>query len=169
MFKFKNSFGAKTYARIRPVGSRSGVMYGLPKIHKKDAPIRPIISSIGTYTWMNEFERIHANSNDFEWNRMNSQSEFVRIRHFFCYRFLGPFLHIIKKFMLLIQFLKFHMNSNEFMQFHALTKYEIVWICMNLFEFNRIHSISIFFDRFHMNFFVKIYFFYFNSFKRSFL
>ena len=51
MFKFKNSFGAKTYARIRPVGSRSGVMYGLPKIHKKDAPIRPIISSIGTYTY----------------------------------------------------------------------------------------------------------------------
>jgi hypothetical protein len=39
------------YHRILPSGSRAGVMYGLPKIHKKNVPIRPIISSIGTYNY----------------------------------------------------------------------------------------------------------------------
>jgi hypothetical protein len=39
------------YNRITPCGSRSGIMYGLPKIHKEGAPIRPIISSIGTYNY----------------------------------------------------------------------------------------------------------------------
>ena len=32
-------------------GSKAGIMYGLPKIHKEGNPIRPIISSIGTYTY----------------------------------------------------------------------------------------------------------------------
>ena len=41
----------KTYNQIRPVGSRPGVLYGLPKVHKKDVPIRPIISSIDTYNY----------------------------------------------------------------------------------------------------------------------
>jgi hypothetical protein len=35
--------------RIRPRGSRAGVLYGLPKVHKNGVPIRPIISAIGTY------------------------------------------------------------------------------------------------------------------------
>jgi len=34
-----------------PFGSRPGIMYGLPKIHKEGAPVRPIISAIGTYTY----------------------------------------------------------------------------------------------------------------------
>ena len=29
----------KAYNQIRPVGSRPGVLYGLPKVHKKDVPI----------------------------------------------------------------------------------------------------------------------------------
>ena len=37
------------YTEIIPSGSRSGVMYGLPKIHKNGTPLRPIISAIGTY------------------------------------------------------------------------------------------------------------------------
>jgi hypothetical protein len=39
------------FNKISPCGSRSGIMYGLPKIHKEGAPIRPIISSIGTYNY----------------------------------------------------------------------------------------------------------------------
>ena len=35
--------------RIYPCGSRDGVLYGLPKIHKEGTPLRPIISAIGTY------------------------------------------------------------------------------------------------------------------------
>ena len=34
-----------------PFGSRPGIMHGLPKIHKEGAPVRPIISAIGTYTY----------------------------------------------------------------------------------------------------------------------
>jgi hypothetical protein len=47
------SDGIKTevYRRICPCGSKAGVMYGLPKIHKDGAPIRPIISAVGTYNY----------------------------------------------------------------------------------------------------------------------
>ena len=34
------------YDRIRPVGSCRPVLYGVPKIHKKDVPLRPILSMI---------------------------------------------------------------------------------------------------------------------------
>jgi len=40
-----------TYENIVPCGSRSGIMYGLPKIHKQGAPLRPIISACGTYNY----------------------------------------------------------------------------------------------------------------------
>lgn len=41
----------EVYRRIIPCGSKSGVMYGLPKIHKEGSPIRPIISAVGTYNY----------------------------------------------------------------------------------------------------------------------
>ena len=34
---------------IQPCGSRAGVLYGLPKILKEGAPVRPIISAIGRW------------------------------------------------------------------------------------------------------------------------
>ena len=37
-----------TYNRLHTKGSSLGIMYGLPKIHKKDTPIRPILSAINT-------------------------------------------------------------------------------------------------------------------------
>lgn len=37
--------------RIQPCGSRAGVMYGLPKVHKNGLPIRPIISAVKTYNY----------------------------------------------------------------------------------------------------------------------
>jgi len=37
--------------RIRPCGSRAGVLYGLPKVHKNGTPIRPIISAVKTYNY----------------------------------------------------------------------------------------------------------------------
>ena len=39
------------YNRVHPCGSRAGIMYGLPKIHKDGCPIRPIISSVNTYNY----------------------------------------------------------------------------------------------------------------------
>ena len=34
--------------KLRSTGSQPGIIYGLPKIHKKDTPLRPILSTIGT-------------------------------------------------------------------------------------------------------------------------
>ena len=36
------------YDRIRPTGSQRPQMYGLPKIHKPNVPLRPILSMIGS-------------------------------------------------------------------------------------------------------------------------
>ena len=39
----------RTYKRLYASGSKPGRLYGLPKMHKKDEPLRPIISGIGTF------------------------------------------------------------------------------------------------------------------------
>ena len=36
------------YDHLHLSSSRPGILYGLPKIHKKDTSLRPILSSIGT-------------------------------------------------------------------------------------------------------------------------
>ena len=42
---FRKKFSSKeVYEFIRPVGSQRPKMYGLPKIHKPDVPLRPILS-----------------------------------------------------------------------------------------------------------------------------
>ena len=38
----------QVYEAIRPTGSQRPRMYGLPKIHKKDVPLRPILSMTGS-------------------------------------------------------------------------------------------------------------------------
>ena len=37
-----------TYRFLRPTGSVPGLMYGLPKVHKQDVPLRPILSAMKT-------------------------------------------------------------------------------------------------------------------------
>ena len=49
--KKENMISEEVYQKIRPTGSRPGVMYGLPKIHKENVPFRPILSSINTYNY----------------------------------------------------------------------------------------------------------------------
>jgi hypothetical protein len=36
---------------LNPICSRLGIMYGLPKVHKPNFPLRPIISAIGTLSY----------------------------------------------------------------------------------------------------------------------
>jgi hypothetical protein len=36
---------------LMPIGSRQGILYGLPKVHKPNFPLRPIISAIGTHAY----------------------------------------------------------------------------------------------------------------------
>ena len=47
----KDSIGELAYNTLFASGSRPGYMYGLPKIHKIGNPLRPIISSIGTFNY----------------------------------------------------------------------------------------------------------------------
>ena len=49
-----------TYKRLYPTGATTPKYYGLTKVHKKDTPLRPIVSSIGsvTYETAKELSRI---------------------------------------------------------------------------------------------------------------
>ena len=49
--EYKDILGPDLYRKICPTGARAGVMYGLPKIHKNNVPIRPIISAVDTYNY----------------------------------------------------------------------------------------------------------------------
>ena len=51
--KLKNSgvISNTTYRSLLPTGSRPGLLYGLPKVHKQSVPLRPIISAIGTFSY----------------------------------------------------------------------------------------------------------------------
>ena len=44
----KGIINEETKNKLRATGSTPGTMYGLPKIHKTNVPLRPILSSIGT-------------------------------------------------------------------------------------------------------------------------
>ena len=46
--KENHSISESEYKSLYVVGSRPGVMYGLPKIHKQNIPMRPVVSSIST-------------------------------------------------------------------------------------------------------------------------
>jgi hypothetical protein len=47
----KKYFDNSTRLKITPCGSKAGVMYCLPKVHKQNTPLRPIISAIDTYNY----------------------------------------------------------------------------------------------------------------------
>ena len=43
----QNILARDVYDRVRPTGSQRPRMYGLPKTHKENIPLRPILSMIG--------------------------------------------------------------------------------------------------------------------------
>nr|XP_027220817.1 uncharacterized protein LOC113813080 [Penaeus vannamei] len=47
----KPSIGVSTYNFLSTSGSQPGMLYGLPKVHKPNILLRPIISSIGTFNY----------------------------------------------------------------------------------------------------------------------
>ena len=49
--KAKGGIKEELYKRLYPTGAGPPKFYGLPKIHKVDMPLRPIVSSIGTVTY----------------------------------------------------------------------------------------------------------------------
>ena len=48
----KDKISESTYKKLFASGSRPGILYGLPKIHKPNCPTRPILSAIGTFNYM---------------------------------------------------------------------------------------------------------------------
>ena len=44
----KSEIEEEVYNQIRPTGASRPRLYGLPKTHKKDCPLRPILSMIGS-------------------------------------------------------------------------------------------------------------------------
>ena len=46
MIKGEGNIDENTYKRVYPTGASAPKFYGLPKIHKEDVPLRPIVSSI---------------------------------------------------------------------------------------------------------------------------
>ena len=49
--KSDNCINVKTYNELYPTGTRIGILYGLPKIHKPSIPFRPILSCINHYSY----------------------------------------------------------------------------------------------------------------------
>ena len=47
----RSNIGDVNFRNLYTSGSRPGKLYGLPKVHKTDNPLRPIISSIGTFNY----------------------------------------------------------------------------------------------------------------------
>ena len=58
--KTKTGLGINTYKSMYPTGCVPPKFYGLPKIHKPDTPLRPIVSSCGSVTYgvAKEFAKI---------------------------------------------------------------------------------------------------------------
>ena len=58
--KAEGGISESTYKRLYPTGATTPKYYGFPKVHKKDTPLRPIVSSIGsvTYETVKELSRI---------------------------------------------------------------------------------------------------------------
>ena len=49
--KIQTGLDTNTCKAIYPIGCRTPKFYGLPKIHKLDTPLRPIVSSCGLVTY----------------------------------------------------------------------------------------------------------------------
>jgi len=49
--KDSHSIDKDTYSHLFTSGSKPGVLYGLPKVHKTGCPLRPILSAIGTLNY----------------------------------------------------------------------------------------------------------------------
>ena len=82
--KSQTGLDSLTYKSMYPTGLCPPKFYGLPKIHKPDTPLRPIVSSCGSVTYgvAKELAKIlkplvgksphHINSTQTLWNRPNT-------------------------------------------------------------------------------------------------
>ena len=57
--KAEGGISEEKYKKMYPTGAGSPKFYGLPKIHKQDTPLRPIVSSTGTVSYNTSKELAH--------------------------------------------------------------------------------------------------------------
>ena len=73
------------YSRIRPTGSQRPQMYGLPKIHKQDVPLRSILSMTGSAQHFNNIMNLEhlkiQNTNCFSVVCINLRCCFFTLHH----------------------------------------------------------------------------------------
>ena len=50
-FKANQVISDELYNKLAPTGSRPGILYGLPQVHKPSIPLRPIVSSINSHSY----------------------------------------------------------------------------------------------------------------------
>ena len=79
MMKGKGDIDENTDKRVYPTGASAPKFYGLPKIHKEDVPLRPIVSSIGSVTYgvAKELSRILKPLFGNSIHHVNSSKEFA--------------------------------------------------------------------------------------------
>ena len=53
--KDKKEMDQRLYNKLRPCGSKSPMIYGLPKIHKKEVPLRSIVSCIQSPSYLSKY------------------------------------------------------------------------------------------------------------------
>ena len=77
--KTESEMDDNTYKKMYPTGASAPKFYGLPKIHKKEVPLRPIVSSIGcvTYGFAKELSRILKSLVVTSIYHMNNSKEFA--------------------------------------------------------------------------------------------
>ena len=83
--KTKTGLGSNTYKSMYPTGCVPPKFYGLPKIHKPDTPLRPIVSSCGSVTYgvAKELAKILKPLVGKSPHHINSTQDFVeQARHF---------------------------------------------------------------------------------------
>ena len=83
--KTKTGLGANTYKSMYPTGCVPPKFYGIPKIHKPDTPLRPIVSSCGsiTYCVVKELAKILKPLVGKSPHHINSTQDFVeQAKHF---------------------------------------------------------------------------------------
>ena len=123
--KWKNgTISEPVYNKLFPSGSRPGILYGLPKVHKVGVPLRPILSSIGTHAYalakfLVQLLRPFSSgnymvsdsfsfANDFLFSNFNSDNSIMASFDIECLftniAFLPPQIFMVLKVMILLNF-----------------------------------------------------------------
>ena len=78
--KRKGALGENVYNEIRPTAAVTPALYGLPKVQKDNIPLRPILCSIGSFTYQCD-SWLSKSLSELRWHQSTAKDtfEFLRI------------------------------------------------------------------------------------------